>query len=658
MDGDLHKPLNGSSLDDPFVASGRILDIASTIRQADDPPWTPATPVVFDGVLEWIEDAAAAGYRLTASKYQIENNEIYGFSAFSAGGDRVQTMLAFFPVSRRTMMSRQLHGAGLASFPNAPDDWEFGIGLFDSQRGMPPVMALSGGDPSGPGRLAVVGFETDGDGRVTGLSYDRRHTGSVGWWETYLSVVLTAASLYQSGRLAVVGERPGGAKIVSWPGGPPTIAEALAEGLLVPEPPPPPGPKDFSEWYAGAVKPRVPFLDLLWSAVSKDLLTTSAAELRQKAVEVAARADRRVAAEAATVIRELVESIDRERDVLAEAKRDIDAAFGLPKGEQDETAARLAAGLRGRLPDRWGGVVGRVLFPLMWMVGAGPKVFRPTPEQAEALSQVDVAAVPVNAYKQPFPCLTVAVPPEFGSTLVPPGAAYPVAAVLVQPDPTDDLRKRGVSLALSVYFSGTSGRTVSVRFFHEPGGSPETSLADVIDDDYVLACPPGEEEHFASVVRPVLVMALNAAVLLTQAGTRRLTPETDAERRYREKNRRRVDPAVRERLAREARTTPVTYGFDQEMVIVERRTQGPTGEGTPKEGEAGGWQVSAHWRRGHWAIVRFGPGRADSRLHFRPAVLVNPHLLLGGLSNTRVRMTYSGPARPVTPPPPPETPGA
>ena len=76
------------------------------------------------------------------------------------------------------------------------------------------------------------------------------------------------------------------------------------------------------------------------------------------------------------------------------------------------------------------------------------------------------------------------------------------------------------------------------------------------------------------------------------------------------------------------------YGFDQGIVLHdEARSSGEPNE----EGDA---HRRPHWRRGHWKMHAYGPGRSQRKRILIKPVMVNKHLLAGegGCSQTAYRI--------------------
>lgn len=255
----------------------------------------------------------------------------------------------------------------------------------------------------------------------------------------------------------------------------------------------------------------------------------------------------------------------------------------------------------------------------------GIRAYCPTPEEFTALSQVEIR-VSWQEYRQPFETFVVAVPDGVMGGRVSSDIGAPVACIC-RHNPS----RRVAAFSIQSTRDGTlAGDTYGCHWWQESyTGSIEEYLADCPDGDLAAA--------EASTCETVKRVAINANLLLTQYGARRIgasEPAREAEltRALREGNR-----AERRAAERELKSLPVVYGIEQNVKVYE--TEGF--HGVPG---AGGWHVKPHWRRGHWAKVACGKGHAERRRVFRPAVMVNAERFAGEHRDTRAVYTTGGAA--------------
>lgn len=252
----------------------------------------------------------------------------------------------------------------------------------------------------------------------------------------------------------------------------------------------------------------------------------------------------------------------------------------------------------------------------------GPKVFRPTAEQAEALEQVEVG-VPMEAYRQPFPCMAVEFPADWRSRrAVPDGdgsVTHEPFAVLLAHESAEQ------AIVVTVLF--TSGHAISEVL---RGDSVEDALQEA-----ERAGATGDRSMSAAENRlstRAIRAALNALLLLTHYGSKQQEPDNPSHARRLQA---RLDKAKRGKgkgdvlaASRDLRLLPVVYGFSQQVTLHDRQ-EAHQGEGAPT-----GKTVKPHWRRGHWRNARVGAGRAATKLTFVRPCLIHAERVAGPLSST------------------------
>lgn len=269
------------------------------------------------------------------------------------------------------------------------------------------------------------------------------------------------------------------------------------------------------------------------------------------------------------------------------------------------------------------------LYCVTQMVGQGVKVYRPTTGECEAMDHVD-PRVPCGDYEQPFPTYVIDMPEDYRHKRVitaedyrrVPVSCYPVACILTH------LRQEKILLALVVTRNGSSWtRTV-------PLDEKSDLTAGIAFNKQTGTMTVNADE--ARVSDMILRAAVNSSLLLTQYGCKKIGPANEAHyARLLERSKKQNQHTERNRL--ELRAHPIVYGMEQHVRIYdEERVASGRGEG-------GGWSVGPHWRRGHWrreaGFARIlHEGGTPRRVFVRP-VLVNAHLLAGGLAGTRVNMT-------------------
>jgi len=230
----------------------------------------------------------------------------------------------------------------------------------------------------------------------------------------------------------------------------------------------------------------------------------------------------------------------------------------------------------------------------IWLAD-GPKVFKPTPEQIEALSNVKVN-LPLSDYTQPFPAMAVSVNlPPFQSCICYHDSSFP----------------------LLICNLGTKGGVCDiVTTVGTLDGDIEQSLQRFDDD-----CASD-----AVTASKVLRVAVNSCLALSHFGCHYnyLFPkEVESDTRLAEEDTPRGQRA-RFRLP----LAMLQVKFDREVVLhrTAARKQEP--------GEPTGRHVGPHWRSGHWAMQACGPRHSERKRIFRPGVFVRQDLFIGDKDGT------------------------
>jgi hypothetical protein len=276
------------------------------------------------------------------------------------------------------------------------------------------------------------------------------------------------------------------------------------------------------------------------------------------------------------------------------------------------------------------------------VMAEGVKLFVPTQREFEALASVE-PRVPLSMYRHPFPTFLFVIPPEVYPEPLTEDYGRPVCAAVR----FKQSGERGGILSCAI--PGDSGREVYLSWRMAWSDTEESDeetldaklarldatnppdfggfgrLAAITDDSENVAC----EQIKRAVV--------NAALLLTDNGHRVIgyqNPE-HREKCLAKAKLKRLPQHIRDENARQARSVPLLFGFDQHTRVYEEHAE------PGRESGSTGEHVRPHWRRGHWHTVVCGKDRAERRKKYYPAVLVNDHLLGGPLSGTRVTMTTS-----------------
>lgn len=268
----------------------------------------------------------------------------------------------------------------------------------------------------------------------------------------------------------------------------------------------------------------------------------------------------------------------------------------------------------------------------------GPKVYCPTLEEWEALARVELR-VPLSSYRQPFDT-TIIVIPEGAFGPISEAVGVPGFCAMRSWRHGDDngliagivVGANHVNYELDFRLSWITDGTEQIE--HRLKAINEASKQmTTVEDVFAL------QEDEPAAMEKIKRAALNACLLLSQHAPtlrgKKLNAAHAAKLEEKQKNKR-LPAHIRAANEKQLHMMPTVYGFHQHITICEhvREEEEPNPTGTRPP-------LQPHWRRGHWLHQVCGTGRADRKLQFRPAKLVNAHLLSGPLHNTRVTMTTS-----------------
>jgi hypothetical protein len=232
-------------------------------------------------------------------------------------------------------------------------------------------------------------------------------------------------------------------------------------------------------------------------------------------------------------------------------------------------------------------------------IARGPKVFKLTAGQQEALAQIDLT-MPSSDFSSPFPAVLV-------QTDVP-----PYYATLVYWDEEE----AGI---ICNAFSHDEKSDICTTIYREAPRIEDTILKyDEDCQDCTVQC------HKA------LRIALNGCLALSHFGHHRdyLFPAERQQDRWASVNAKR--PEARRAAADRLATAPelLTFSQDVKLHATERIRS------TVSDGEPTGREVRAHWRRGHWRKQACGEGFSQhKRILIRP-VMVRADRFAGNASDT------------------------
>jgi hypothetical protein len=245
----------------------------------------------------------------------------------------------------------------------------------------------------------------------------------------------------------------------------------------------------------------------------------------------------------------------------------------------------------------------------------GPKIFRPSVEQCQAMENVS-ATLSLEHYEQPFPTMAIELPKDYyerktAEGISPEGnyrtVAQPIGCILTF---LRDVPALYVTTIWSNYLSIS-------RVFHHFAG--KATLEDVIVSGKKLDNSGEISPEEEAVVSQVLRIGINSMILLTHYGCKSEGPANpslyERQERYVKVAKKKGDPDRLEQARIELSSHPFLYGFKQEVTLHE--SHGKT------EGEFTGKHVRPHWRRGHYRMQPHGPAMSLRKLLYIKPVLVH-----------------------------------
>jgi hypothetical protein len=255
----------------------------------------------------------------------------------------------------------------------------------------------------------------------------------------------------------------------------------------------------------------------------------------------------------------------------------------------------------------------------------GPKVFAFDALICEALENFDLSVATAD-YLQPFPSVMIELPADYAAKRVVPFDAGSHAPDFVI------VRHEAEAGCILIAMHLTSHQVLTRLLKLDPASTLEEMWAKA-ERSWDAKDTLGMTSEETALGSKLCKLALNVCLMATAYGVRTLGPGNPAHyerlKRYAKLARKR-GREQQEKADLEVRTTPVRYAFAQEVTLY-RREAAPDHHAA---GGASGGTVAPHWRRGHWRMQAYGPGKAERRRLAIPAVLVNARLFLGVPSDT------------------------
>lgn len=273
------------------------------------------------------------------------------------------------------------------------------------------------------------------------------------------------------------------------------------------------------------------------------------------------------------------------------------------------------------------------LLTLSKALAGGPKLFRPTWQQCEALEETD-ATFPFQMYKQPFPVVILEIPKEYQELLIKKhGVTNGPSHVLVHHDAEREF------ISLSAFYNKRNIIT-HVTPNREEYETIEDSIVKNRERRMSHGVPLSKEDEAEFKVAEVVQrLGMNFCMMMTMLGTKVQGPldptklkelEVAAQGKRKGKTSNRAWKALQQlqgqmylvKFEQEIdfydeieEDTPVAAGQDIDMLRKSPRT---------------------HWRRGHWRQQPYGPGRLLRKAKFIKPLLIRSKYFVGEHKDTSV----------------------
>lgn len=241
----------------------------------------------------------------------------------------------------------------------------------------------------------------------------------------------------------------------------------------------------------------------------------------------------------------------------------------------------------------------------------GPKLFRPTEEQFEAMQHVEIN-VPISDYRQPYPALLVEIPKEIRRALLKTAPEIGQVMVLRQTQTADG----------KVCVVILNGEWTYV--FQDRECLPTVEAA--IGIHHLDPSKPPSMEMLAHVTSMVCARAaLNLAMMLTHYGSRIAGP---------------LEPANYQKHRSSQKFERLCHGdfmaVEMKQSIVVRDVRGAPSDHEPCPT---GREMPPHWRSGHWRNQPHGAGNALRKLVFIRPKLIRADRVVGDVADSEVVLT-------------------
>lgn len=263
-------------------------------------------------------------------------------------------------------------------------------------------------------------------------------------------------------------------------------------------------------------------------------------------------------------------------------------------------------------------------YTLSKSLAGGPKIFRPLPQQCEAL-QHSTASYSFDDYKQPYPVIILEIPAEYGITLkneynIPDTPKF----VFVHHD------EKNKFINVSAFFNM---RNVITHF------TPRREKYATIEESIVGSRREEQDAEF-NAAENVQRLGINFAMMMSLYSIKCVGPYNAPNYKQWEVDAKYFGKPTNRNLDAKTNLNSTLHllQFEQNVSFYDEvNIDTPVGEGV--EIDQLRKSPKTHWRRGHFAAQPCGIGRRERKIIFRRPVMVRAAYFFGDVQNTSVVYT-------------------
>lgn len=283
-------------------------------------------------------------------------------------------------------------------------------------------------------------------------------------------------------------------------------------------------------------------------------------------------------------------------------------------------------------------------------LAGGPKIFRPTPDQCEALQHAE-ARYSFKDYRQPFPVIILEIPQEYKEILK---VKYDIQDspqyVLVN----HDEKNRFITVSAFYNRANIITHITPDRVEYETIEASLTQNRDRRRDS--MGAPSSESEKEFDAAENVQRLGINFAMMMSLYSVKVLGPlDPSGYKQWKQESTHRRRGGEFTNRAKEAQAKLAAamhlIQFNQQVSFydeIEEHIEVAQGVDIEKLHKS----PRSHWRRGHFAMQACGIGRKDRKMIFRKPLLVRAKYFLGDMKDAAVTYTmHPGRGMPVPPVP-------